>query len=154
MAFNWHNFGMGLINPVQQVRNIFGGALFEPTQEQTYKQAYDYARSEMAFSAQQAQIARDFNAAEAQKQRDFEERLANSSYQRMVEDARKAGLNPYLAYSAGGAPVPSGAAASGAAASYSGYAAAYLSAATRLTEANIRANTELVSTIYGGLKHS
>lgn len=57
-------------------------------------------------------IANDFAATEAQKQRDFEERLANTQYQRMVTDMKKAGINPIMAFSSGGAAVPSGAAAS------------------------------------------
>lgn len=58
------------------------------------------------------QAANDFNKSEAQVQRDFEERLSNTSYQRAVADMRKAGLNPALMYgSASGASTPSGAVA-------------------------------------------
>lgn len=56
-----------------------------------------------------------FNAQESQKQRDFEEYMSNTAYQRAVEDMKRAGLNPYLVYSAGGtsgASTPSGASAS------------------------------------------
>lgn len=69
------------------------------------------------FNASEARIAREFSALEAQKQRDYQTAMANSAYQRQVADMRAAGLNPYLAYSNGGATVPSGSAASAFAAS-------------------------------------
>lgn len=49
------------------------------------------------------------NKKEAKKNRQFQERMARHSYQYAMEDMKKAGLNPMLAFSQGGATTPSGA---------------------------------------------
>ncbi len=75
-------------------------------------------------SMSQMSAQNKFNAEEAQKARDFEERLSNTAYQRAVEDMKSAGINPVIAYGSGasGASTPSGSAASsGSGGSYSGY---------------------------------
>ena len=68
----------------------------------------------MGFQAYQNQLDRDFNASQAQIQRDWEERMASSSYQRTVSDMEKAGLNPavMLAGNQGVSSFGSGASAS------------------------------------------
>lgn len=75
------------------------------------------ANNQNIFNAGQADINRQFQSAQVQRQMDFQERMSGTSYQRAVQDMKSAGLNPMLAYTQGGASSPSGGAASGGAAS-------------------------------------
>lgn len=60
----------------------------------------DWQRSEYqrlqnnAYNAQQAAIGREFESREAQKARDWSERMSNTAYQRAAADMKAAGINP------------------------------------------------------------
>jgi len=60
------------------------------------------------------EVTNAFNAAEAEKNRQFQQQMSDTSYQRQVKDLAAAGLNPMLGYMKGsGASTPSGGQASG-----------------------------------------
>lgn len=84
-----------------------GGMAREDYMRNELSKQADYERSLEMLSKEQ-----EFNANEAQKNRDFQLEMSNTAYQRAVEDLKKSGLSPLLAYQNGSASTPSGSTAS------------------------------------------
>lgn len=95
------------MNPFVLSSLISGGASLASGGMETFGQ----------FSANRANVelareSREYNSREAQVQRDWEERMSSTAYQRQVTDMRSAGINPMAAFGSGGASTPGGASAS------------------------------------------
>lgn len=89
------------------------------------------------------QSANKANREMAQNQMDFQKNMSDTSYQRGVADLKKAGLNPMLAYTQGGASTPMGATATMENALGNATNSAFQSAMTAQQVRNNQANLQL-----------
>lgn len=96
---------------------IIGGLFGKSGQSSANKANAEQARLNREFQAGETAIQRDFSSGEAQKNREYQERLSSTAYQRSMADMKAGGLNPMLAYMKGGASTPTGATGQASAAS-------------------------------------
>lgn len=110
--------------PIGDTYRGFGSSWFNQANIEREDWFRDQQSQELAFGRDLDYLARqnEFNASEAQKSRDWQEKMSNTAYQRAIADMKLAGINPVLAYQQGGADWSSGAvASSGGSRSSSGY---------------------------------
>jgi len=95
---------LGVLNPTGLIGTVasVGGSLL----------GYKGQKEANETSIEEAAKNREFNSAEAAKQRAWQEQMRGTGYQTAIQDLKAAGLNPMLAYSQGPAAMPTGANAS------------------------------------------
>ncbi|UPW41970.1 DNA pilot protein [Dipodfec virus RodF1_52] len=89
-------------------------SMMQNIQAQNNAWSAEQAQKQMDFQSASADKAMKFNADQADLSRQWQEMMSNTAHQREIKDLQAAGLNPVLSAMGGnGAPVTSGATASG-----------------------------------------
>lgn len=95
-----------------------------------------------AMAGGQSTKERAFNANQAKLNRQFQERMSSTAFQRMKGDMEKAGLNPLLGLGSGGASTPSGSQAQTTATPVSDFIGAGISSAMQAKQIKLMADKQ------------
>lgn len=109
---DWAKHANSTNNSAFSTANDYGNSLLDYVGGHVdYERQLELLGLQNEFTADQNAKMMAFNADEAQKAREWQEMMSNTAYSRAMADAKKAGINPALIFSQGGASTPTGSSA-------------------------------------------